>query len=65
MSAANPTPGVEGFWVGGRRRRRSGPNIDVRETAIRDLPVWDTEEMRFALRSRDIAQVYGLETTPL
>jgi transcriptional regulator with XRE-family HTH domain len=60
MSAGNPAPGVEGFWAGGRRRRRSGPNIDVRETAIRDLPVWDTEEMRFALRSRDIAQVYGL-----
>jgi transcriptional regulator with XRE-family HTH domain len=28
--------------------------------AIRDLPVWDSEEMRFALRHRAIAQVYKL-----
>ena len=59
MNVANRVAGVEGFEVG-RRGRRSGRTGDLPSLAIRDLPVWDSEEMRFALRHRGIAQVYKL-----
>ena len=45
----------------GRRRRRKDLLAGGRlEEAVRDLPVWETEEMRAALKARDIGKVYDL-----